>query len=334
MENFKCLNLDALRYNLACYQSKKVVLMVKSNAYGHGVKEIVSLTSAYVDAFGVVSEREAEVVRNFCDKRIIIFAPATNLNACREGGVEIIVDNEEDLRKAIDCGCKIHLAINVGMNRFGTKSEIVLKSMNNILEANEVELKSIYTHFPDTRDPTRTKRQYERFCNLRKLISRPAPVCFGGSGIYNYPFSYDAIRLGIGAYGYEKNRMPVMSIVSHITKIFYAKSGEYIGYGKKYRVKKADFFGVVNVGYGDGLMRALSQNFSVEINGKRFEAVGNICMDAFFVKIDKSVSVGDEVLVMSDASYLAKRAKTIPYEILTNFSNLRGTVKKITSNKK
>ena len=330
MENFKYLNLDALRYNLACYQSKKVVLMVKSNAYGHGIKEIVSLTSAYVDAFGVVSEREAEVVRNFCDKRIIIFAPATNLNACRD--FEIIVDNEEDLRKAIDFGCKIHLAINVGMNRFGTKSEIVLKSMNHILS--EADLKSIYTHFPDTSDPARTKRQYERFCDLRNLISHPAPVCFGGSGIYNYPFSFDAIRLGIGAYGYEKNRMPVMSIVSHITKIFYAKSGEYIGYGKKYRVKKAGFFGVVNVGYGDGLMRALSQNFSVEINGKKFEAVGNICMDAFFVKIDKSVSIGDEVLVMSDASYLAKRAKTIPYEILTNFSNLRGTVKKITSNKK
>lgn len=304
--------------------------MVKSNAYGHGIKEIVSLTSAYVDAFGVVSEREAEVVRNFCDKRIIIFAPATNLNACRD--FEIIVDNEEDLRKAIDFGCKIHLAINVGMNRFGTKSEIVLKSMNHILS--EADLKSIYTHFPDTSDPARTKRQYERFCDLRNLISHPAPVCFGGSGIYNYPFSFDAIRLGIGAYGYEKNRMPVMSIVSHITKIFYAKSGEYIGYGKKYRVKKAGFFGVVNVGYGDGLMRALSQNFSVEINGKKFEAVGNICMDAFFVKIDKSVSIGDEVLVMSDASYLAKRAKTIPYEILTNFSNLRGTVKKITSNKK
>ena len=154
--------------------------MVKSNAYGHGIKEIVSLTSAYVDGFGVVSEREAEVVRNFCDKRIIIFAPATNLNACRD--FEIIVDNEEDLRKAIDCDCKIHLAINVGMNRFGTKSEIVLKSMNNILEANEVDLKSIYTHFPDTSDPTRTKRQYDKFCNLRKLISRPAPVCFGGSG--------------------------------------------------------------------------------------------------------------------------------------------------------
>ncbi len=329
MENFKYLNLDALMYNLACYQSKKVILMVKSNAYGHGIKEIVSLTSAYVDAFGVVSEHEAEVVRNFCDKRIIIFAPATNLNACRD--FEIIVDNEEDLRKAIDFGCKIHLAINVGMNRFGTKSEIVLKSMNHILS--EVDLKSIYTHFPDTSDPARTKRQYERFCDLRNLISHPAPVCFGGSGIYNYPFSYDAIRLGIGAYGYEKNRMPVMSIVSHITKIFYAKSGEYIGYGKKYRVKKAGFFGVVNVGYGDGLMRTLSQKFSVEINGKKFEAVGNICMDAFFVKIDKSVSVGDEVLVMSDASYLAKRAKTIPYEILTNFSNLRGTVK-TTSNKK
>ena len=49
---------------------------------------------------------------------------------------------------------------------------------------------------------------------------------------------------------------------------------------------------------------------------------------------DLPFEAGDEVVVLRDASYLAKKAKTITYEILTNFSNLRGTVKKITSNKK
>ena len=50
-------------------------------------------------------------------------------------------------------------------------------------------------------------------------------------------------------------------------------------------------------------------------------------MDAFFVKIDEGVNVGDEVIVMNDASYLAKKAKTISYEILTDFSMLRGITK-------
>lgn len=71
-------------------------------------------------------------------------------------------------------------------------------------------------------------------------------------------------------------------------------------------------------------MRGLSNKFKVKINGVKYQAVGNICMDCFFVKVDKSVKVGDFVEVMFDADYLAKKIKTIPYEILTNFSLLRG----------
>lgn len=336
MENFKYLDIDALKYNLSCYSSKNICLMVKANAYGHGIEEIVKFSSKYVEAFGVVNIKEALKVRAFTKKRIIIFAPVVDFKLCREFNIEFMIENEDDLRKAIknDCSHLLHLAINTGMNRFGTKSEIVLKSINNILNTNNIMLNSIYTHFSDTEDSHRTKKQYNKFCALRNLIKQNAPICFGGSGIYGYNFNFDMLRLGIGAYGYEPNKLKVMTVSSHIIKKFYAKKGEYIGYGKKYQVQKNGFFGVVQIGYGDGLTRTLSQKFTVSINGKKYKSVGNICMDAFFVKIDESVNVGDEVIVLRDASYLAKKAKTITYEILTNFSNLRGTVKKITSNKK
>lgn len=326
MENFKYLDIDALKHNLSCYSSKNICLMVKANAYGHGIKEIVKFSSRYVDAFGVVNIKEALKVRALTKKRVIIFAPVKNYKLCRENNIEFIIENEDELRKAIvdKCTHLLHLAINAGMNRFGTKSEIVLKSINNILEANNIELKSIYTHFSDTADKNKTKKQYKNFCTLRKFIKQNAPICFGGSGIYGYNFNYDMLRLGIGAYGYLPNKLKVMTISSHIIKKFYAKKGEYIGYGKKYQVQKSGFFGVVQIGYGDGLARTLSQKFSVTINGKKYKSVGNICMDAFFVKIDESINVGDEVIVMNDASYLAKKAKTISYEILTNFSMLRG----------
>ena len=330
MENFKYLDIDALKHNLSCYSSKNICLMVKANAYGHGIEEIVKFSSKYVEAFGVVNIKEALKVRALTKKRIIIFAPIVDFKLCREFNIEFMIENEDDLRKAIknDCSHLLHLAINTGMNRFGTKSEIVLKSINNILNANNIVLNSIYTHFSDTEDIHRTKKQYNKFCALRNLIKQKAPVCFGGSRIYGYNFNFDMLRLGIGAYGYEQNKLKVMTISSHIIKKFYSKKGEYIGYGKKYQVRKNSFFGVVQIGYADGLTRALSQKFTVIINGKKYKSVGNICMDAFFVKIDESVNVGDEVIVMNDASYLAKKAKTITYEILTNFSNLRGTVKK------
>ena len=330
MKNFKYIDIEALKYNLSCYSSKKICLMVKANAYGHGVEEIVLNSENFVEAFGVVNINEALFVRSLTKKRVIIYAPIEDYKTCREFNLEFIIENEEDLRQAIKNNCShlLHLAINTGMNRFGTKSEIVLKSINNILEANNIELKSIYTHFSDTADKNKTKKQYKNFCTLRNFIKQNAPICFGGSGIYGYNFNYDMLRLGIGAYGYLPNKLKVMTISSHIIKKFYAKKGEYIGYGKKYQVQKNGFFGVVQIGYGDGLTRTLSQKFAVSINGKKYKSVGNICMDAFFVKIDEGVNVGDEVIVLRDASYLAKKAKTITYEILTNFSNLRGTVKK------
>ena len=330
MKNFKYIDIEALKHNLSCYSSKKICLMVKANAYGHGVEEIVLNSENFVEAFGVVNINEALFVRSLTKKRVIIYAPIEDYRTCREFNLEFIIENEEDLRQAIKNNCShlLHLAINTGMNRFGTKSEIVLKSLSNILKENNIELKSIYTHFSDTNDRKRTKKQYNKFCKLKEHIINTCPVCFGGSGIYGYNYDYDILRLGIGAYGYEKNRLKVMTIASHIIKKFYSKKGEYIGYGKKYQVQKNGFFGVVQIGYADGLTRALSQKFTVIINGKKYKSVGNICMDAFFVKIDESVNVGDEVVVLRDASYLAKKAKTITYEILTNFSNLRGTVKK------
>ena len=336
MKNFKYIDIEALKHNLSCYSSKKICLMVKANAYGHGVEEIVLNSENFVEAFGVVNISEALFVRSLTKKRVIIYAPIEDYKTCREFNLEFIIENEEDLRQAIKNNCShlLHLAINTGMNRFGTKSEIVLKSISNILKENNIELKSIYTHFSDTNDRKRTKKQYNKFCKLKEQIMYNCPICFGGSGIYGYNFNFDMLRLGIGAYGYEPNKLKVMTVSSHIIKKFYSKKGEYIGYGKKYQVRKNSFFGVVQIGYADGLTRALSQKFTVIINGKKYKSVGNICMDAFFVKIDENVNVGDEVVVLRDASYLAKKAKTITYEILTNFSNLRGTVKKITSNKK
>ena len=326
MKNIKYIDKTALICNLEKYSNKQICLMVKSNAYGHGMAEIVKIATRYVEAFGVINIKEAVKVRLLTKKRVIVFAPVTEYRLCKKHDIEFIVENEEDLRKVIKANCAhlCHLAINVGMNRFGTKSEIVLKSINNILEENDIKLKSIYTHFPTTNKRKLTKKQYQKFSKLKSCISQNASVFLGGSGVWKYDFCYDTLRLGIGAYGYENGDKPVMTIFSKVIKKYYCKKGEYIGYGRKYRVTKSGFYGVVPVGYGDGLFRCLSQKFCVKINGKRYKSVGNICMDAFFVKIDKNIKVGDDVIVMDDASYIAKKARTIPYEILTSFSKLRG----------
>ena len=105
------------------------------------------------------------------------------------------------------------------------------------------------------------------------------------------------------------------------------KAGEYVGYGHNFYAESDGKFAVVPVGYGDGLSRRLSGKICVEIIGKKYPIIGSICMDAFFVKNDEKVKVGDSVIVMQDAEVFAKKLGTISYEVLTGFSNFRGKIK-------
>lgn len=327
MKNLKIISRDNLMHNIKCFEGKKICAMVKCNAYGHGMKEIVTQIQPFVESFGVVSVDEAHFVRKFTEKPILVCSKIHDFRACKKFGLDIMVEDELDLRKAVKCGLEnnLNLKINCGMNRFGAKSVISLRQFDDFLRENDIKLKSIYTHFPCTENRARTKNNYQKFLELRNQISQKAPICFGGSGIFDYDFDFDILRLGIGLYGYgDKFLKPVMSVCSYVNKIFFAKKGEFVGYGKKYRVGSEGFFAVVPIGYGDGLRRALGGNFCVKIGGKKYRAVGNICMDAFFVKIDEKVKIGDRVEVMWNAQEFAKKCGTISYEILTGFSNLRG----------
>ncbi len=327
MKNIKLLSKENLLQNLNHFKHKKVCAMVKSNAYGHGLREIVRLIENDVDYFGVAHIEEGVEVRKISEKPILVCSKIFDFKKCKRHNLEVMVEDEVDIQNCLNCGLKdaMHLKINCGMNRFGIENTLQSRILNDLLEEKQINLKSIYTHFHCLENKKQTFCDYKKFQMLRAEILQNATICFGGSGVVNYPFEFDMLRLGIGLYGYgQKDLKPVMKILSYVCKIFYAKRGEYIGYGKKYKVKNGGYFAIVPVGYGDGLRRNLSGNFKVLIDGKKYECVANICMDAFFVKVDQNVKVGDKVVCMFDANYMAKKTDTIPYEILTGFSNLRG----------
>ena len=267
------------------------------------------------------------LVRQLTSKPILITSKVENLQICFQNNFEIIFESLDMLEKAILAGLKnnLHLKIDSGMHRYGTNSVNELLKINQKLEQEKIKLCSISTHFSQTSNSDFTKNQYFKFLNLKKIITQNPPVCFGGSGVYDYDFEYDILRLGIGLYGYEnKNLQKVMKIYSYISKIFFAKKGEFIGYNQAGLLHEDALIAVVPVGYGDGLRRGLCNNFSVEINGKEYFAIGNICMDCFFVVVDTNIHEGDLVCVFNDVQKFAKTLNTNSYEVLTGFSNFRG----------
>ena len=74
--------------------------MVKANAYGHGIKEIVSLLSDKVECFGVANEREGAVARRYTQKPILVVGRVQDYGVCKRKQLEIMVESISDLRLA------------------------------------------------------------------------------------------------------------------------------------------------------------------------------------------------------------------------------------------
>ena len=73
---------------------------------------------------------------------------------------------------------------------------------------------------------------------------------------------------------------------------------------------------LVKVGYADGLPRVLSNKYTTNAG----KIVGNICMDMCMVKLEKDMSIGDEVTIFdytNDLEELSNICNTINYEIIS-----------------
>ena len=319
--NEKVLNFEALKKNLDYYSSKKVCAMVKANAYGHGVKEVVEHLKDRVEYFGVCSYLEAVEVRKFCDTKVLIVSPFVDILKCKEHNFEFVVDSLSALKEAMDLGCLhlVHIKIDVGMNRFGFSylDKQTLKKLKVMLKSTQIA--GICTHFAELGNSKKTKNQYKCFCKVKKFLGVKALTHLGGSEVIDYNFDYNMIRVGIGLYTKIKQ---IMEIKSKIIELHDLQSGE-VGYEGRFEVKKPSKIALIPVGYADGLPR-VGSGANVEINGRKCKIIGNICMDLCFVDVTGvDCKIGDGVSVVPNFFELAKKCKTSIYEVLTNFNRLR-----------
>ncbi|MBW6479036.1 MAG: bifunctional UDP-N-acetylmuramoyl-tripeptide:D-alanyl-D-alanine ligase/alanine racemase, partial [Bacteroidales bacterium] len=149
------------------------------------------------------------------------------------------------------------------------------------------------------------------------------------AGIERFPEKQlDMVRLGIGLYGVSATNFPLQnistfkSVISQVKKL---QPGETVGYSRSGEITRETEIAVVPVGYADGLDRKLGNgNGEAFIKGKRVPVIGNICMDMLMLNVTGlNVLPGDEVEFFGpniSISEVAKKAGTIPYEILTGIS--------------
>lgn len=328
--------------------------MVKANAYGHGIEQVVKCLKDVCDFFGVARFCEAEKIKNILPQSNILVVAETDIKKVKQAAknnITLTISSLNELKqynkelKNSNNVLNIHIKIDSGMNRLGVKSLQELDNMLALLkESNNINLKGIYTHFADCNDIDFTKEQYNKFIQFvkkaKEFNKNIIAHCASSTAIFtDKKYHLDMIRPGINLYGAETEKAqnkgitlkPTMEVYSIVQTIKKAKKGESIGYNRAYKVKKDTFYAVISAGYGDGYKRALSNCGIININGYDCKIAGNICMDLFMAilpqKAQKEIKTGDKAILLSNnikattIENISKLCNTITYEILTSFTD-------------
>jgi alanine racemase len=349
------INLNAIQHNLTYYRQQigsqtKLMGMVKAFAYGAGAIEVATaLQNQGIDYLTVAyTDEGVQLRKNGIYVPIMVMNPQIQeFDLLTEYALEPEIYNFETLI-ALDeysnhhsINCKIHLKLDTGMKRLGFEPEQIPKLKENLKEMPQLWIVSILSHLAASESDKHlnfTKKQINLFqkmsLDIQKTIGyKPLMHIANSAAIQKHPKSrFDMVRLGIGLYGISNNNIEkkslenVLKLKTYISQIKTIKKGETIGYGRKGKLKGDGKIATLALGYADGYSRKLGMGIgNFEINGELCPTVGAICMDMCMVDIShlKEVKVGDEAIAFGgkvQIEELAKKAETIPYELMTNIS--------------
>ena len=325
---------------------KNLCLVVKANAYGHGIEWAVnSATKAGVAWFAVASVNEGiQVKKHAKDARVLLLSEPSisQIEKIRINNLDLTVYNESFINALIDNGStfNVHLKIDTGMHRLGFSPEKFKDFFRRIQDSN-LNLVGICTHFPlaDT-DEIETKRSIKLFENTIADIDSSNLILHidnSASSFYNLDSSFNMARVGIAAYGVqitavdnENELLPTMEIKTRISNLQTRKKGEAVSYGKAQTLSRDSIIATAPIGYGDGYPWNSFPDGKVIVNNHFCNLIGRVTMDQILFDVtDANVQIDDEVTVLGNSmdgklnisvSDIAQWNKTIEWEILTNMS--------------
>lgn len=341
----------ALFFNLSYFEGlargARMMAVIKSNAYGHGLVHVARLLSGRSKTawFGVDSITEAlRLRREGIHNPILILGytlPELYPDAALEN-ISITISNFESLDHFLKLKRRpnVHLKIETGMNRLGFL-EANWERLAVLLKKYAIKPEGIYSHLAEPPDIRYSKKQIASFQKALNYFEsqgiHPRFAHFAKTeGIQMFPsIHFNMVRLGIGLYGYTPDRKtklkPVMTWKTIVAEVKKVRKGELIGYGLTERFKRDSVVAVLPIGYWHGYDRKLSSKGEVLIRGKRARVVGRVCMDMVIIDATNipEIRVRDEVVIlgqqgreMISGHEIADRMGTTVYEVITRINPL------------
>lgn len=339
-------NIDYLN-NLT---GSELCIVVKANAYGHGIDWTVNTAiESGVVWFAVAAIDEAILVRSISDNiRILLLSEPSisELEKLATYNIDTTVYNESFIEALGESqhSFKVHLKIDTGMHRVGCSPDEFELLYKKISSFKNLVLEGICTHFPvaDT-DEIQTNHSIKMFKDTISNIDIKNLLIHAdnsASTTYNNEKIFNMTRVGLAAYGYSLSPVsvasklkPVMEIKTRISNIQIRKKGESVSYGKAHILQKDSLIATAPIGYGDGYPWNSFPDGKVIVNNRFCRLIGRVTMDQILFDVTgMEVEINDEVTILGaslDSNIeisikdIAEWNNTIEWEILTNIKDNR-----------
>ncbi len=339
----------AENYRIFCNkvgESCSVAGVIKANAYGLGVNQIVAtLENATCPFYYVATLEEALQIRKLTEKPVAVFGGLFHggeADYIHEAIIPVLNSLEEITRwqaLAAQHGISLPAIVHfdTAMNRLGLGADeaALLAEIQQLTDG--LHILYSMSHFASADEPDRplSEAQAARFDEVTKAALPWARKSLANSsGIFRSPrFHLDQVRPGMALYGLnpvpgQTNPMrPVVSLYARVLQVRNVKKGDSAGYGETYRFDKDSRTATVALGYADGFLRSLTNRGKLYYNGAPCLIRGRVSMDTVIVDVSDIADgpqAGEIMEVIGphqDADTLAADAGTIGYEILTDLGS-------------
>ena len=330
------LSKSAFEFNMANFRKLagdlKIMAVVKSNAYGHGLYEIAFLAqeTGGADMLGVYSLSEANflsskgislpiLIMGYILTEDFVEAAHKNFSVCISSFDQLKAVAEKIGGRSL----KIHLKFDSGLRRLGFYPEEIPYLLEFLNERKNFHVEGLFSHFADiedtvTHDFARTQRTtFESMSSsFMQLYTPLRHMACSAAGILFKDTYFDMLRVGISMYGLWPSKetlitslkshsaltelKPVMSWKTRVAQIKDVRPGDTVGYSRSYRVTRNGKIAIIPVGYYDGYDRLYSNRAKVVINGCEAPIIGKICMNMSMVVVSHidDLKRDDEVILI------------------------------------
>ncbi|MSW96542.1 MAG: alanine racemase, partial [Actinobacteria bacterium] len=319
------VNLGAIERNTARLASVApdalLCAVVKADGYGHGM--VAAAKAALAGGarwLAVVSADEAAELRAAgIREQLLVLGPLSDeeLPVALRADADIAIWREATVERiAALGGGRVHVKLDSGMGRFGTRDPLEAARVVAAVEAADgVTLAGLMTHFATADDlgDTFLDEQLERFLAWAQPLRAGHPGVLvhaaNSAAILREPRSHlDMVRPGVGIYGLdpfgvdpaEQGLEPALELLSYVAEVKPCAAGESAGYGRRFIASQPTTIATIPIGYGDGWRRGLTNNAEVLVDGRRFPVVGTVSMDSITVDLgpQSNIATGAEVVLI------------------------------------